>query len=307
LAERELERIRGLRATNAVTEASYDETLRNVLAQRQSVQSLNSQLNVLPARREALAATLSAKQAGLGQAQLDLDRTVIAAPFDCRLGTVSLEVGQFVAAGQTLFDAHGASVIEIEAQLPIDQVRRLITPQDKPIDLSGDAMQTVRAIFNVEATVRMRTGEFLVEWEGRFDRIREELDLQTRTLQVVVEVDAPYAKVIPGRRPPLSPGMFCEVELRGTPRPGQLVIPRTSVRDGAVFLVSDENRLVRRPVTIAFSQGAISVVSRDLQPGESLVVSDPTPAVEGMLVEPTFDESIVQRLIAEAGGEGDVR
>ncbi len=306
-AERDFARVRGLRTSNAVAEASYDESLRSVLAQRQSVQSLNSQLNVLPTQRQVLEAGLRAKQANLGQAQIDLERTVLTAPFDCRLSNVSLEVGQFLTAGQALFEAYGAAVTEVEAQVPIDRLRTLLPPSDDVVDLSGDAMQALRAVFNVQAIVRMRTGDFVVQWDGRFDRIREELDLQTRTIQVVVAVDKPYEGVVPGKRPPLSPGMFCEVELRAAPRENQIVVPRICVRDGAVYLVDDANRLVRRPVEIAFSQGAISVVSKGLVAGETLVVSDPTPAVEGMLVEPTLDGSIASQLVAEAGGEGDVR
>ncbi len=307
LAQRDLARVKDLRSRDAVAEATYDESLRSVLTQRQSVQSLKSKLTVLPAQRQALAANLRAKQASLGQAQIDLDRTVLKAPFDCRLSDVNLEVGQFLTAGQKLFDAYGAAVTEIEAQMPIDQVRRLLAPHNEAVDLRNDAMETMRSIFDVQATVRMRTGDFVVEWEGRFDRIREELDLRTRTLQIVIAVDKPYEGVIPGKRPPLSPGMFCEVELWGAPRPNQIVVPRTSVRGGAVFLVNNENHLVRRPVTLDFSQGSISVISAGLEPGERLVVSEATPAVEGMLVEATLDPIIADQLSAQAAGEGDVR
>ena len=101
--------------------------------------------------------------------------------------------------------------------------------------------------------------------------------------------------------------MFCEVELRGAFRTDQFVVPRTCVRDGAVYLVNYKNRLVRRPVTLVFSQGAMSVVATGLEAGERLIVSDPTPAVEGMLVNPTPDIAIAERLVAEAAGEGDAR
>ena len=307
LAERELTRLSELRASGATTESEYEQTSRNVLLQQQSVQSLRSSLNVLPSQQQSLAASLDSRTAALGQARLDLGRTTIKAPFDCRLSDVSLEVGQFVAAGQALFDAFGAAVTEVEAQMPIDQVRKLLNPSDVPLNISAVAMQAVRKVFNVDAVVRMRTGDFVVEWEGRFDRIREQLDLQTRTLRVVIAVDRPYENVIPGKRPPLAPGMFCEVELRGAPRTGKVVVPRTSVRDGAVYLVNDENRLERRPVEVAFSQGGISVIEAGLAGGERLVVSDPTPAIEGMLVEPTTDDEIRTNLILEAAGEGELR
>jgi multidrug efflux system membrane fusion protein len=307
LAESELKRLNKLRASSAVTDSEYDKTSRNVLAQQQSVQSLRSSLNVIPSQQQALAASLDSRNAALGQAQLDLGRTTIKAPFDCRLSDVSLEEGQFVAAGQNLFDAYGAAVTEVEAQMPIDQLRKLLNPSDGPMDMSVEAMEAVRKVFNAQAIVRMRTGELVVEWDGRFDRIREELDLQTRTLRVIIAVDRPYENVIPGKRPPLAPGMFCEVELRGAPRNSRIVVPRTSIRNGSVYLVNNESRLDRRPVEVAFSQGGISVVKSGLTGGERLVVSDPTPAIEGMLVEPRFDKEMLTKVINEAAGEGDLR
>ena len=62
-------------------------------------------------------------------------------------------------------------------------------------------MQLLRSIFDVQVIVRMRSGDFVVQWDGRFDRIRGELDAQTRTIQVVVAVDKPYEGVVPGNRP----------------------------------------------------------------------------------------------------------
>jgi len=307
LAQSELQRLSRLRSSNAVTESELEETSRVVLSQQQSVQSLRSSLNVLPAQRKALVASIEAKQAALAQARLDLGRTVIQAPFDCRLSDVSLENGQFVAAGQALFEAYGSATTEVEAQMPIDQMRKLLRTDGGILDLKSDAMQALRTVFDVEVMVRLRTGDFLVQWEGRFDRIREELDLQTRTLRVVVAVDRPYENIIPGERPPLSPGMFCEVELRGKQRPDMIVVPRTSVWDGAVYLVNSENRLERRPVDIAFSQGGFAVISQGLAGGERLVVSDPTPAIEGMLVEPAPADQIHANLMTEAAGKGELR
>ena len=79
------------------------------------------------------------------------------------------------------------------------------------------------------------------------------------------------------------------------------------MRDSAVYLVNRENRLELRPVEVAFSQGGFSVIAKGLSGGESLVVSDPTPAIEGMLVEPTLDDQIRANLVAEAAGEGELR
>ena len=302
LAQQDLTRLEGLRQSNSVTPAEYERKQREVLSQRQSTQSLSNQLNVLPARREALGATLAAQEAALSQLRLDLDRCTVTAPFNCRLADVLIEPGQFLTAGQQLFQAYGTDVTEVEAQFPISQIRPLLTSGGRPIDLTGDAMKRIREVFDVGATVRLQTGDLDIEWEARFDRVREQLDLQTRTVRIVVAVDDPFAKAIPGERPPLVPGMFCEVELRAPPQTGQLVVPRTAVHNGVLYVVDDDNRLRRRAATVRSLQGRLAVLSEGPEAGARLVISDPIPAIDGMLVEPVVDPQAAKQLEAEASG-----
>lgn len=304
LAEQDLARLRSLRSSNSVSEAEYERKAREVLLQQQNTQSLINSVNVLPAQQKSLDAALEARRAALSRARLDLERTTVKAPFDCRLSDVQIEKGQFLTAGQQLFDAYGIEQVEVEAQFPIGQIRPLLPPATEPVDLTDNAMETMRRIFDVEATVRLETGDLDVSWDARFDRIREQLDLQTQTVRIVVAVDNPFAKAIPGVRPPLTPGMFCEVELRAPPRTGQIVIPRHAMHNGSVYLVDADSRLQRRPVEVGSVQGRLAVVTSGLEGGERLVVSDPTPAVEGMLVEATVDDESAKELIAEAEGTG---
>jgi hypothetical protein len=44
-----------------------------------------------------------------------------------------------------------------------------------------------------------------------------------------------------------------------------------------------------------------------LQGGETVVVSDPLPAIDGMLLDPEVDVELQERLAATARGEGGVR
>ena len=99
LAKVDLVRLQRLTESNSVTEAEFEQNQREVLSQRQSVQTLTNSLNTLSAEQQALAASLVATQVGLKRAQLDLDHNVISSPLDCRLGSISVEEGQFLAAG----------------------------------------------------------------------------------------------------------------------------------------------------------------------------------------------------------------
>ena len=304
LAERDLKRLESLASGANVSESEVDSKKREVLAQRQSVQNIKNSLSVLPAQLDSLAASEKAKQASLDLAKLDLSYTTIVAPFDCRVGDLALEVGQFLAAGQSLFEADGIDVTEVEALIPINQARTLLSPSDAPPEgLTNLSMETIRKIFKVDVEVRMESGDFRATWKARFDRVREQVDPQTRTIRIVVSVDKPYEQAIPGERPPLAPGMFCEVELSGRTRTGRIVIPRTCLRGNRVYVINDKNRLESREVEVAFSQGGLACITSGISPGEKLVVSDPTPAVIGMLVDPVEDKATEQLLIAESQGE----
>jgi membrane fusion protein, multidrug efflux system len=303
LAEAELQRLDSLAGRSAISATELDQQRRAVLTQRQNVQRLQNSLRLVPQQRNSLAAELAFKQAGRAQAELELAKTVIRAPLACRLSQVEIQPGQFLAAGQTLFDAHGTASAEIDAQIPLDQLRTLIDPRHGgrvPVTLDS---QNVQELFDFQVIVRYRSGDFQAQWDGRIVRMREQVDPRTRTVGLVVAVDEPYQQAIPGRRPPLMQGMFCEVELRGAPRLGCFVIPRSAVHHGHVLVVDSDQRLRRQPVEIALTQAGFACVAEGLREDQLLVVSDPAPAIEGLLTEPVPDEELWQRIEAQARGE----
>jgi multidrug efflux pump subunit AcrA (membrane-fusion protein) len=306
LAEGELQRVESLAGRSAISAAERDQQRRAVLTQRQNVQRLQNSLRLVPHQRNSLAAELALKQAGLAQAELELDKTVIRAPFACRLGQVEIQPGQFLAAGQTLFEAHGTASAEIDAQIPLDQLRTLIDPRHDGVPVALDARNS-QEIFDFQVIVRYRSGDFLAQWDGHVVRMREQMDPRTRTVGLVIAVDKPYEQVIPGQRPPLLQGMYCEVELRGSPRPQSLVVPRSGLRDGHVLVVDSDRRLRRQPVEIALIQASFACVATGLQEGQLLVVSDPAPAIDGQLTEPVLDKELWQRIEAQARGEEGLR
>jgi membrane fusion protein, multidrug efflux system len=304
LADAELQRIESLISRNAASATERDQQKRAVLTQRQSIQRVQNALQLVPGQRKTLEAERAVKRAALGRARLDVTRTVIAAPFACRLGDVALQPDQFLAAGQTLFTAYGTAVAEVEARIPLDQLRTLIAPEHGVQATVVMDPQTIQRLFNFQVIVRYRSGDFLAEWEGRVVRLREQLDPRTRTIGLIVAVDKPYEQAVPGQRPPLVQGMYCQVELRGAARQPGIVIPRSALHDGHVYLVDDQRRLRRQPVTVAFAQSDFLCLQHGLEPGQTLVVSDPTPAIEGLLTEPVADDALAQRLAAQARGEG---
>ncbi|MGC2856921.1 efflux RND transporter periplasmic adaptor subunit [Novispirillum sp. DQ9] len=293
---RDQERKKTLGERGAAAQSSIDTAERAVLQGEQQVQSLENSLSTLPQER----AVLEARRA---DAARDVARTVIAAPFDIRVRELAVEVDQYAARGQVLARADGIKVAEVAAQVPLDRLWTLLPPgADAPPDMSKMA-----EILGIDPVVRLTAGDLTVDWPARVARVAETVDPRTRTVGVIVAVDDPYTQARPGERPPLTRSMFVEVELRGRPRAGSLVIPREALRrtpggQPVVWVLDAQDRLRTRPVDVAFRQDGLAVLRDGVAEGERVVLSDLIPAVEGMLVRPVPDEAAAARLSAQALG-----
>jgi RND family efflux transporter MFP subunit len=291
LAQQGLERNRKLVQQGTTSESAVDEAERTMLGTRTAVQNLKNTLALLPAQRQLL-------DAKAARAERDLQHTLIRAPFNMRVANLAVEADQFVTTGQTVFEGDAVDRVEIEAQMAMSSLRRLFLGRsDFEVDFTRLTEQ-LSELLGFSPLVRLDLGNHVAEWEAEFVRFSDEVDARTRTMGVVVAVDRPFDKIEPGYRPPLSKGMFVQVALRGVSQGARLVVPRSAVRGGAVYVADRENRLRRRPVEVLFSQGRLSVIAEGLEPGERVVVSDLVPAVEGMLLQPRVDDELATALQA---------
>ncbi len=308
LARQSLERKRTAQERRAISLDEVDREERNVLQQQQQLRQHQNALDLMPSRRKALDAALSVQQSHLRQARMDLDKTRIAAPFDCRLTEVLMEAGQFLHTGEALFTAHAIDVTEIETRFRVEALRRLVDEHKSDRFQPGMETGTFQRIFgDVSVLVSLESGDWSAQWEGRIDRLRETVDARTREMKVVAAVDRPYEKARPGERPPLTQGMFCRVTLSAPARPDTVVIPRSALHGDAVFVVDQDHRLQRVRITVDFAQEDLVVIGSGLSGGEQIVVSDPSPAIIGMKTAPVTDHDLLQRLLTPGGEESRLR
>ena len=68
--------------------------------------------------------------------------------------------------------------------------------------LSAAELAAIPRQFGLAAEVRLSTEEIQASWDARFERMSDRIDPQTRTIGVIVAVDEPYRKAVPGKRPP---------------------------------------------------------------------------------------------------------
>ena len=233
----------------------------------------------------------------IAAAERDIERTAIVLPFDARIATLAAEREQVASRGQVLIEADGIAIAEVAAQVPVSHMRELVPDADSSgLDIIA---RDLRDLFDIGATVRHP--EVAGVWPARFARVSPTIDPRTRTVGIIVEVDEPYRRAQPGVRPPLFKGMFVEVVLSGRPRES-LVIPRSAVHGGVVYVVEDENRLARRPIEASLVQPSFLAVAKGVGSGDRIVVSDLFPAIEGMLLDPVDDLAALAALAADATG-----
>ena len=306
LREAELARKKELREQGAVAQSALELEQRETLAQRKKVQDLENALRLLPTQRIVQEEQIAINRTQLESAKLDLERTHFTLPFDARIGEVKVEAEQYVQAGGVLVTADSLDVAEIETQIPISQFRSMVKAGSNggmPVGISAATLEQLIKSIGFEATVRLRSGSDVIEWPARFARISDTVDPKTRTIGAIVAVDGAYAKAVPGKRPPLSKGMFVEIEIRARASDGNIVVPRAAFHNGKLYVADAKGRLDIRTVTTGLVQGDLAVIAKGIEPGERVVVSDLIPAVDDMLLAPQVDEKLQSRLRADAAGE----
>jgi len=299
IAQEELERKRALVAQGTVTRSDFEKEERNVLAQQQSVQSLKNTINLLPAERQRLQADIERLNAQLKEAELNLQRTTVIMPFTGRIAESNVEIQQFVRQGDRLVVADGISKAEVEVDLSMERLAALIQT-NKIINVEDVREVAIGEVLGLSARVYLQRNGIGNTWEGKIVRTSDTMDPRTRTVGFIVEVPNPYKDVQPGVKPPLVKGMFVEVEIRGTAMADKLVLPRSALDNQYVYIADAYNRLERRAVQFKPGGANFVIVESGLKAGERVVISDLSPAITGMLLEPVTDKETLATLIYEA-------
>ncbi len=299
LSQKELTRKKRLVRDGSISHSTVEDQERALLRQQQAVQSRHSTLNLVPSQRGLLRAQLARQAAQLSAARRDLAHTEIRLPFAGRIAAVHVEQDQYVREGEALIVADDLRLAEIEVPIPIEQMRGVLHAEG-PVDLLNTPLPTLHTRLGLTARVDLKEGLVNASWQGRFARMSDTLDPETRTVGVIIEVDAPYAGMRPGERPPLVKGLFVEVTLLGKPLNKRLIVPRSALHQGHLFIMNRDNRLVVRPVIASLLQPEFAVITSGLKPGEQVVLSDLVPAIEGMLLQSQEDQQALARLKRQA-------
>ncbi len=288
-AEKEWQRLKTLAKQGTVSSSQLDTQERAYLAQKQQVQNIKNNLELLPSDKLVLQAQQAQQQAQLEQAQLNLERTTFIAPFNARLAEVNVELDQYIRVGEVLAVLDDMDQAEVEAQFPLEHFSQLLQPIDiKAMQARGEMPGP--QMLKLKAKVQLLHNGDPIEWDARFVRTNAAIDAQTRTVGAVVAVDEPYLGALPPLRPPLVKGMYVSVLLEGSTHANQIVIPRQALHGDQVYVINQEQRLALRTVEVFLRQPGFVTSAKGIEAGDRVIVSDLIPAVQGMLLKPAENE-----------------
>jgi len=165
----------------------------------------------------------------------------------------------------------GTDAYWVEVTVPVDQLRW--------IELPGARAR----IFNEAAwgATAHRVGKVI--------RLLSDLEQQGRMARLLVEVADPLdLRKENANQPKLLLGDYVRIKIEGVELKNVAMVDRRLVREGNnVWVMNDRNQLEIRPVQIVFRARDKLFIRDSLRPGERLVVTELSAAVDGMLLRTT--------------------
>jgi multidrug efflux system membrane fusion protein len=245
------------RAENAALMAKrYEDLAKRGIATREQVDTSRADMS-------ALNATVSADKAAVENASVQLDYATIKAPISGRTGALMVHEGNLVRANDT------TPLVTINQILPISVTFAI--PEARLSDLkrymAGGSLRVTASPPNDEGTPAV----------GRISFVDNSVDEQTGTIRI--------KGTFPNADRRLWPGQFVNVVVTLTTDPKAIVVPSVAVQTGQqgtyVFVVTQDQTVEMRPVTVDRVSGSETVVATGIQPGDTVVTDGHLRLVPG--------------------------
>lgn len=267
------------KADLATVETDYEEELAQADQARQDWQRLNGNTPAPPLvlrepQRKAAQTRVESAKANLARATLNYQRTKIKAPFDGRVLTKNIDLGQVVTINSQVGDIYATDAIEVT--LPIKNAELPL------IDLPENYLDSTSVV--TQPSVDIQSSLYPTEiWPGKIVRTASSIDDTTRQLSVTALVNDPFGKIAQNRSP-LKIGEYVTAKIIGKTLNKAIAIPNRSIYQGSYVYVFRDGAVHRTDISIYWQNEQEAIISGGLNKGEVLVltplgqVSSGTPA-----------------------------
>ncbi|GHD41018.1 RND family efflux transporter, MFP subunit [Marinobacter persicus] len=263
-ARRQHERIRSLVNRNLASRENLEVATDALARAELTVTTRQRAIEEHPARVQSLEAKLAQARANLAATELDAERARVTAPFDGRVTSVQVSVGDQVSPNQALLTVYPLEGLEVRARVPQMFQQELIEARADGQTLvarSGDG----RRSFELE------------RFAGLSDPAGTEAVLK-----------------LTGPARGLRPGALETLELERPARDRVVSVPFSALYGSdSVYLLTDDSRMRRIEVErVGEARGAdgerrLLIAGDQLQAGERVIITHLPNAVTGLKVEAT--------------------
>ncbi|OUR91725.1 hypothetical protein A9Q81_17425 [Gammaproteobacteria bacterium 42_54_T18] len=239
--------------------------------------------NALSLRKPQLAsarAKLRAAEAGRDEAQLNLDRTHVKAPFNGRVRMKYVDEGQYVSLGTPIVKLYSTDKVEVRLPITDKQLALLDLPTGRVRQgrvTQGSNLPTID--FEVLFAGNIQ------HWEGTLVRTEATVDIKTRVVYAIAEIVDPFS--ISEGRAPLNVGMFVNATISGKALDSVIRLPRNALQiDQKILVLNEDNDIQIRRVDVLQTNKEHVLLTGDIKSGDRIVISNIPMAVSGMRVSP---------------------
>lgn len=221
---------------------------------------------------EKLKAIQASAHAGLAKAQLDLERTVVRAPFNSVVSSRNVDTGALVSGTTELAHLVGTDQFWLRLTLPVEQLGWVNIPNTS--DGVGSEVRIYPQGNNGPGTYRV----------GHVIRLEASLESQGRMAQLLVAINDPLSlKANNAHGPRILLGSYVRAEIVGKTIDSGIKIDRSYLRDGnTVWLMSDRGMLDIREVDVLFRDKNQVIINGGVHEGERIVISSLASPVAGI-------------------------
>ncbi len=224
-------------------------------------------------------AALKEAQINLDQAERDLDRTELRAPFDAIVRSKAVDLGEFVSMGKPLAQLFAADGFEVRLPVLDTQLAYLNLPSsiEATAPLNSANLPSVRLSAQYAGAA--------ASWDAQLVRSESEIDRRSRMVTLVARVSGTRNALSAN---PLPVGAFVNAEIEGITLENAFQLPRSALRqDNQVLVVDEESRLRFREVSIARYEQDRILIQSGLKEGDIVNISPIQAVVDGMEVSVT--------------------
>jgi RND family efflux transporter MFP subunit len=266
-----------LHAQLAQAERDYvrqQELSRRQLVSEQSLDAALAQRDMVRARLGAATEQVSVAQESLRVAQVQLDNTVIRAPFGGVIVTKAAQPGEIISpmsAGGGFTRTGIGTIVDMDS-LEIQ------------VDVNEAFINRVASGQGVEATLNAYP-----DWKipASVIAIIPSADRSKATVKVRIAIQAKDGRIVPDMGVRVG---FLHSQPSATPGPTGVLVPSEAVRGegaAAVVFVYAEGKVERRTVALGRTTGGQREILTGVRPGERVVVSPPASLDHGARVKVT--------------------